>query len=166
MRPRRNQHHQHQQLLWLAAIITTAAAASAAARGPVSVPLAYKSTPAVGGHRQQHYLGIGTMHLDTSGLASGGGDVLASALDFVVVPAADGVGAEGVKAASAPVEKLEALNPQIWAYFASLEFQGNQVRHGMACASSVCLACLLAGLLASACVYVRGMHSNGPPDAR
>lgn len=32
-----------------------------------------------------------------------------------------------VKAAAAAVERLEALNPQIWAYFASLEFQGNQI---------------------------------------
>jgi len=32
-----------------------------------------------------------------------------------------------VKAAAASIERLEALNPQIWAYFASLEFEGNQV---------------------------------------
>ena len=31
------------------------------------------------------------------------------------------------QAASAAVEKLEALNPSIWAYFASLDFPGNQV---------------------------------------
>ena len=32
-----------------------------------------------------------------------------------------------MKQASASIARLEALNPQIWAYFASLKFGGNQV---------------------------------------
>lgn len=42
----------------------------------------------------------------------------------------DGTAARA-QAASAAVERLEALNPNIWAYFASLDFPGGQVNKAL-----------------------------------
>ncbi|KAM3570312.1 hypothetical protein VYU27_007622 [Nannochloropsis oceanica] len=116
--------------------LVVAALGSAAWTGTaqVSMPLAYKAKPIATAALAQssstpvpergflNFLTIGAEEgaTGTEGLHM----IVEKELDYVayVDPSTN-----RVKAAAASIERLEALNPQIWAYFASLEFEGNQV---------------------------------------